>query len=255
MRVNPFQTLLIALALTVIGFALVPELILKYLPTEKKPALTVQAYWRSASPEAVEREITSPLEAALSLVGGIDKIRSVSREGLCTIYLDLEQSGDLDLLRFEVATRVRQVAAGLPSGVTYPTLALSTGDDDDEEQPVLVYSLSGNLPPSELYTYARDEILPQLALTPELQRIDLAGGNAREWVLTTRPELLRTYALTDQDLAQTIDRMSSQEELGFAVYNNRPYPIRLYAPDTLTPDHLLALPLLRRPGRSSIFPM
>ncbi|MCB9272087.1 MAG: hypothetical protein H6561_21360, partial [Lewinellaceae bacterium] len=56
MRVNPFQTLLIALALTVIGLALVPELTLKYPPTERKPALTVQAYWRSASPEAVERE-------------------------------------------------------------------------------------------------------------------------------------------------------------------------------------------------------
>lgn len=249
MRVNPFQTLLIALALTVIGLALVPELTLKYPPTERKPALTVQAYWRSASPEAVEREITSPREAALSLVGGINKIRSVSREGSCTIYLDLEQGGDLDLLRFEVATRVRQVAARQPAGATYPTLALSTGDDDDEEQPVLVYSLSGSLSPSELYTYARDEILPQLALTPELQRIDLAGGNAREWVLITRPELLRTYALTDQDLTQAIDRMSSQEELGFAVYNNRPYPLRLYAPDTLTPDHLIALPLATPAGQ------
>jgi HAE1 family hydrophobic/amphiphilic exporter-1 len=47
---------------------------IEFLPDTQLPRLTVRASWTGSSPETVEAFLTSPLEAAIQQVQGVDSI-------------------------------------------------------------------------------------------------------------------------------------------------------------------------------------
>ena len=142
---SPFRTLIAFAVLSLIGLGLAPRLSLDFLPPPDKASLAVSYAWPDAAPELIEREITTPLEGAFALVEGVQKISSVSRTGSGRITLQLDKKSDPDLLRFEIASRIRQVYADFPEGAGYPFISLYDPEDDRvSDRPMLTYTLSGN---------------------------------------------------------------------------------------------------------------
>jgi len=206
---------------------LIPRLSIQHLPSARAPRITVNYSWPDAAPAVLEQEVATPLEGAFALVGGVRKISSVSGNGRGYINLELEESANSDYLRFEIASRIRQVYPGLPPGVSYPRLQLNRPDEEAAERPVLTYSLSGSDDPSALYRYAREVLSPQLALTDGLQRIEVRGGNELEWRLTYDPGQLRVLGLTEADIQRTLEEYFATEALGVIRRRDRSFFVRL----------------------------
>lgn len=248
-RSTSFLIIVINVGLSLIGLALVPRLTVKYQPTLRQPNLYVSAHWRDASPQIMEREVTSPLEAALSLVEGIKMIRSASREGRMNIDLELEKDAQVDLVRFEVATRLRQVYGQLPDGVSYPQLDLRTEEEETMLRPMLTYSVAGPSAQPQLYLMARDDIVPQLALTEGVQKIDLVGANENEWVIAVKAESLSGLGLTLDEITAALQKLTAAEHLGTATINATPYTLRMPAVDLMQVNTWLNHPLKTLPGK------
>ena len=66
------------------------------------------------SSRIIEAEVTSRLEAMLSRVEGVKRIYSTSYNGSGSITLDMDKRTDMDAVRFEVSTIVRQIWPQLP---------------------------------------------------------------------------------------------------------------------------------------------
>ncbi|MCZ6858388.1 MAG: efflux RND transporter permease subunit, partial [Gemmatimonadetes bacterium] len=62
-------------AVALLGVAAWRNIPIELMPETALPQLTVTARWTGASPEATEAFVTSPLEAAIQQVRGVDKIR------------------------------------------------------------------------------------------------------------------------------------------------------------------------------------
>lgn len=248
-RSSSFLIIVCTVALALVGVALVPRLNVKYQPTLHRPRLQVSGSWRDASPEIMEREVTSPLEAALSLVEGVNTLSSQSREGRMTIDLELDAESDLDLVRFEASTRLRQVYAQLPPGVTYPQLQISTGEEENTLRPILTFSLAGPIAPPELYLMARDEIVPRLALTAGLQNIEVVGANADEWVIRLQLSRLHTLGMTQEEVMTALQERLHTENLGLAHIQSTPYALRLPQAAQVQQEEWLAHPLKRVQGK------
>ncbi len=214
MKVSPFSIILIFIALATIGLGLVPRLNLRYLPNSAPNSLSINYSWPGAAPSAVEQQITAVLEGNLALVRGIRKIYSISRAGRGNIRLEVEESADIDLLRFEIASKLRQVYPSLPPDAGFPVLSVDAPDESQEESPVLTYTLSGNDLPTNLYGYAREVAAPHLSAIPGLNRIEVRGGNQKEWRVIYDPAKLAMLGLKQADLSIAFQRRFGREALG-----------------------------------------
>src|SRR5687768_10484041 len=79
---------------------------IELIPDTDLPRLTVTGSWRGASPETVEAFLTSPLEAVIQQVRGVEKIASTSTEGGAQIAVEFARDVDMDFARLELSERI-----------------------------------------------------------------------------------------------------------------------------------------------------
>ena len=70
----PVTTWMIFMSFVVFGIYSLPRLKIEAVPDVNLPTLTVTTGWNGASPQAVQRSISIPIEEAVQDVRGIEKI-------------------------------------------------------------------------------------------------------------------------------------------------------------------------------------
>src|ERR1700684_1441369 len=71
---SPIGVIVIAVFLCLVGLLCLDRLPLQLFPDVKKPELSIQAGWRTASPEEVESELLEPLEKVMQGMPGVEEI-------------------------------------------------------------------------------------------------------------------------------------------------------------------------------------
>lgn len=246
---SPFLIRIAFAAGTLIGFGLIPRLSLQYLPTGKQVNLEVETPWPGMSAQAVEQEVTTPLEGALQFLDGVGNLRSESSDGWSRIYLEVDEKQDLDHFRFLVATRIRQLVPALPSGTGFPQLRVRAQEEESEQGPLLTYSLSGPDAPSVIFRYANEQFSPRVALIRGLLRVETLGGNEREWQVGYQARSLLQLGLSNSDLVTAIRQAQSTEGLGAINQGAYQWPLRLRGWPIRDADDLRRLPVADRNGK------
>lgn len=246
-----FGTIITFLALSVIGYGLIPRIALRYIPSVQESSITVSYQWPQASPALVEQKITTPLEGSFELVEGIEKISSVSRQGSGRITMELSKNRSVDYIRFDVASRIRQLYPQLPKAMSYPVLSLKRPDDQKEIPPILVYTLSGAAAPSIIFDYADRQIQPQLALEDGMDKVLVTGSNRTEWLIRYNQQFLNTLGLTVYDIISALQEKFRVENLGLARLQDRSFSIGVenLNGNSVKSEDLMAIPLVKQKGR------
>jgi multidrug efflux pump subunit AcrB len=112
---------------TIILFFLIGGLIAYYsMPRAKDPKFTIHTavistIFAGATPERIESLITIPLERQLRQINEIDRLKSISKNGVSTIYVDINQKyKDLDPIWDKIRKKIENVE--LPKEATKPKL-------------------------------------------------------------------------------------------------------------------------------------
>lgn len=250
---RPYPTILLLTALALIGYLLLPRLTIRWQPGSGEANLRVSYAWPGAGPQALEQQVTAPLEGAFALVRDIDGITSISRAGRGSISLKLRRGADGDFVRFNVASQIRRLYPELPPEVRYPTLDYAAADEDDlTDLPVMTYTLSGPDPPTELYRYATEQLVPRLSLLRGLNRMEVTGGNRPHWRISLRPEAVAAAGLSRSAIQSHLNTYFQRRGLGYLFTESE----RLYAyvntpaaTTELTPKTWAAIPLPSGTGR------
>ncbi|MEG0815737.1 MAG: efflux RND transporter permease subunit, partial [Mucinivorans sp.] len=143
-KLSSFSVILSMVVLMIIGAAMIPLLGIQYQPTKKSQSLSVSYSWSGASARVVEQEITSKLEGLFAPILGVSGISSVSFKDGGSINIDFKEDANLDALRFEISSKIRQIYPSLPSGSSYPSLSSST--TGEYTPPMLTYTINADLP-------------------------------------------------------------------------------------------------------------
>lgn len=226
-RISSFAVLMVFAVLTVIGVGLLTRLSVQFLPSLQSPSISIQYNWYDTAPEVLEQEVTTLLEGAFSLIKGVRKIYSVSGNGNGNIRLDFDKNAPTDYLRFEIASKIRQLYPRLPQGVSYPVLQVNQSQEEEKERPLLIYSLTGNENPAKLYRYALEQLNPKLSLTPGIRIIEVAGGNDLEWLITYDVWLMETLQLHVEDLQKAIRQYFQVDALGVTKQDGYYFSVQL----------------------------
>ena len=124
---RPVAVAMAYFAVALLGVAAWRNLPIEFLPDTRLPRLTISAYWPGASPETTEAFLTSPLEAAVQQVRGVEKVTSESRDqngsGLAQITVEFARGTDMDFARLELSERITSLLPELPPGVRRPQVS------------------------------------------------------------------------------------------------------------------------------------
>ncbi len=151
---SQFSIILTMVALMVVGISMIPMLNIRYTPSLKQQNLTLSFNWYGASARIIEQEVTSKIEGVLASVRGIKEMNSVTGKGSGRITLSIKKNENIDAIRFEIATLIKQLYPRLPEQVSYPNF--STNTSGEEHQTLISYTLNAPISTSRIQKYAED---------------------------------------------------------------------------------------------------
>lgn len=212
-KASSFTLIVAFICVALIGVALIPLLPVKLNPSRTLPGFTVQFSMPGTSARVVEMEATSKLEAMLARIKGIKNIYSTSANGRGAITIELDKHADVDVVRFEASTIIRQTWSQLPDGVSYPYIQMKR-PDDNASRPFMSFTLNSPSSPILIQQYAEEHIKPRLAQIRGIYKIDLSGATPMEWVLEYDSEQLSLLGITIGDIQQAVRRYYQKEFLG-----------------------------------------
>jgi len=198
--------------LVITGAGLMPLLNVQLSPSRSLPRLSVSYNWPDASARVIEQEVTSKLEGLFSSVKGIKEVSSVSSKGSGRINLSFKKTVNLDAVRFEVASLIRQAYPELPVQVSFPELSMSTGGQNAE--PVMTYTLNAGASPYFIQKYAENHLVPPLSVLPGVSGVKVYGSTPFEWAVTFHSDRTQTLGISSREIAQSIQSYFAKEYLG-----------------------------------------
>jgi len=185
--------------------ALAGVLAFRSLPLDAFPDTTpvqvqVNTVAPSLSPIEIERQLTAPIEQAISGLPHLEEVRSLTRFGLSQVTVIFEDGTDIYLARQVVSERLGAVA--LPQGIDRPQLGpVATGLGE-----VLHYTVSGEGKSlAELRTVQDWVIKPQLRSVPGVAEVNSWGGDERQVHVVVDPTVLASRGLSLEKLTRALE--------------------------------------------------
>ena len=119
---KPYTVAVGVILVLVLGVISFMNMTTDLLPSMNLPYIVVYTTYVGASPEAVENDVTKPLEAAMATVSDLKNIASTSAENVSTITLEFNDGASMDTAMLELNAKMDTVTPTFPDGVGTPTM-------------------------------------------------------------------------------------------------------------------------------------
>ena len=181
---------------------------LKNLPIDAVPDVTnVQVQVLTAAPSLapleIERQITFPVEVAMSGLPDIVEIRSVSKFGLSAVTIVFDDSVNTYFARQLVLERLADAREQIPENIGSPEMGpISTGLGEVYQYELK--SADGSYDATALRTIQDWNVRRQLLGVPGATEINSFGGKEKQYQVRLNPEKLQSYGLTLRDVFASV---------------------------------------------------
>jgi len=170
-------TLMLTLAVIVMGVFFVVKLPVDLLPSITYPRIGVRIEAPGISPEVAVDEVTRPLEQAFSATEGVIQIFSQTREGRINLDLYFQPGGNIDQALNDATAAFNRARSTLPDAIEEPRLFKV----DPSQLPVYELALtSPSLEGVDLRVFAEEELARELGVVPGVAGVDISGGVLEE---------------------------------------------------------------------------
>jgi multidrug efflux pump len=202
---HPVLAIVVNLVLVLVGVRAITSLPIQQYPTLENSSIIITTVYPGASAESVRGFLTTPIERAVSAIGGVDHIESTSRSGLSTVNVRLELNHSTTTALAEVTARLQQVRSEIPADAEPPRIEVQRAD-----RPYATFYLSFTSPErsvSELTDWLSRTIQPQLATLPGIQRVtNSEGGRPIAMRIWIDPDRLASVNLSPGDVYAALQR-------------------------------------------------
>ncbi len=202
---NRLLLAVIALIVMAAGFYTYTQLPVDAFPDVSPNLVQVFTVTEGLAPEEIEKFVTYPVEAAMTGLPGVERIRSVSNFGLSVVNVYFEDGMDIYFSRQLVNERLQEARNQIPEGFGEPEMGpISTGMGL-----VLFYYLedtTGEYSLEELRTIQDWLVKFHLQTVPGVTEVLGIGGFEKQYHVVVHPEELLRFDIT---LGQLIDRVTA----------------------------------------------
>ena len=204
---------------------------LQRLPIDAVPDVTnVQVQVLTAAPSLapleIERQITFPVEIAMSGLPGIEEIRSVSKFGLSAVTIVFEESTDTYFARQLVLERLSQAREQIPESIGSPEMGpISTGLGE-----IYQYELraapGSDYDATSLRTIQDWSVRRQLLGVSGVTEVNSFGGLVKQYQVRIDPAKLQAYGLGLRDVFEAVARNNANVGGAYIEHGAEQYLLR-----------------------------
>src|SRR5512145_2334802 len=119
---RPVTTILVFVALMVIGLYSLMQLPVDLYPEMELPFVVVYTSYPGASASDIESNVTSPLENTLNSVSKLKEITSTSSDASSVVFMNFEYGTNLDEASNDIRSTLGFIERILPDGCEKPTI-------------------------------------------------------------------------------------------------------------------------------------
>ena len=187
---RPTVVLLAVVIILISGVFAYRSLQVELFPQIEFPLVTVFAAYPSADPEAVVREVTEPIERAVSGTEGLETIQSTSSEGNATVLATFKYGTDMA----EAESVIRNAVNGttFPPGAEEPRI----GRFNPDFFPVIQFGVISDRDVSDVQDLVQSLIIPEISNIEGVMDVDVTGEMERSVMVTADPDKLAANGVT-----------------------------------------------------------
>lgn len=199
---KPVTVFMGMICLLVLGSISLQKLKLAFLPNVDFPGLFIVVSYPNQNPEILEREVTQPLEEAISQLQGIKKIQTTTEADQVFLQVRFDWGTEVDLLRLELGLKIEEVRPQLPEGIRQIQIfSFNTNDI-----PILAGRISApGIDLSENYDLLEKHIKQRLERIPGVGQVQLGGVEPKEVSIELRLDDINEH---DIDVGSIINKLS-----------------------------------------------
>src|SRR6476659_10844147 len=131
---NPVFATMVKIAITVLGVSSYLRLKVEQMPDVSLPFVQIMTVYPGAAPEAVEADVTKPIEYAVNQVSGVKRIFSNSRDGRSDVFAEFRLSTNVSQALQDVRDRIALIRPAFPKDVKDPQVIRV---ENENSQPVV----------------------------------------------------------------------------------------------------------------------
>ncbi|MBA4118857.1 MAG: CusA/CzcA family heavy metal efflux RND transporter [Candidatus Puniceispirillum sp.] len=231
---------------------------LKFLPIDAVPDITnnqvqINTSVPGFSPFEMEKQVTFPIETALSGIPGLQSTRSLSRNGFSQVTAIFDDSVNIYFARQQVSEKLTEAKENLPPNTDPKMGAISTGLGEiymwtlqfedpqktkiENGKPGFQSDGSYLTPEGQRLTRAHEKagylrtiqdwvIKPQLRITPGVAGIDSIGGYVKQYHVQPDPYKLIALGLSFSDIQNIVENNNLSVGAGYIEKNGESLTVR-----------------------------
>ncbi|MGQ0641077.1 MAG: efflux RND transporter permease subunit [Gemmatimonadaceae bacterium] len=201
---HPVLAAVVNLVIVLVGWRALTSLPVQQYPQIESSSVIISTVYYGASAETVRGFLTTPIERAVSSIGGVDYVESSSRSGVSTITVRLKLNHSSTAALAEVTARLQQVRSELPAEAEPPVVEVQRAD-----RPYASFYLSFTSSERDapaLTDWLSRTLQPQLATVAGVQRVTIEGGQAIAMRVWIDPDRLAALNLAPGDVHAALQR-------------------------------------------------
>ncbi|MCD5981636.1 multidrug efflux RND transporter permease subunit [Pseudomonas sp. CDFA 610] len=199
---RPVATVLLSLAIMLLGAVSFRMLPVAPLPNMDFPVIVVSASLPGASPEIMASSVATPLERSLGTIAGVNTMTSNSSQGTTRVILQFDLDRDINGAAREVQAAINASRNLLPSGMrSMPTYKKV----NPSQAPIMVLSLTSTvLEKGQLYDLASTILSQSLSQVTGVGEVQIGGSSLPAVRIELEPQLLSQYGVSLDDVRNAI---------------------------------------------------
>ena len=176
------------------------------MPRESEPDVAIPIIYVSIrhdgiSPEDAERLLIRPMEKELRTIEGIKELRGIASEGHAAIILEFDAGFKSDDAMRDVVQKVNVAKSKLPADTDEPLV----NEINVALFPILIITLSGDVPERALLTVAR-QLKDAVESIPEVLKAEIGGDREEVVDILVDPQHIESYQLSYDEIYQFFAR-------------------------------------------------
>src|SRR5215470_3828477 len=202
---HPVLAIVINLVILLVGWRSLSGLPVQQYPKIESSSVVITTVYYGAGAETVRGFLTTPIERAVSAIGGVDYVESTSRAGVSTVTVRMKLNHSSTAALAEVTARLQQVRSELPAEAEPPRVDVQRAD-----RPYATFYLSFNSKERSvpaITDYLLRTVQPQLATIEGVQRVtNQEGGRQIAMRIWIDPDRLAALNLSPGDINAALQR-------------------------------------------------
>ncbi len=161
--------------------------------------------------EEIERTITIPIEENISIIAGIEQLRSTSEYAKSRIDIKLRKDTDTTEFYLKLRDLIERVYSSLPKSVQKPQVVTSSSS----QKPSFIISFSSVVAdPIQLRPFIENEVKPSYEQISGIGEIEVGGGALKEIHVELHEEKLTLAGQNPGNIASIIQNQNLFSPLG-----------------------------------------